>query len=102
MENQIWLITAATGGFGESLAKYALSRGDKVVATSRTMKKLNEKFGGESENFLPFELKFEGDLQVKFKALVEATQKKFDNLVNNAGYGLLGIVEETSEADLRT
>ena len=39
MENQIWLITAATGGLGESLAKYALSRGDKVVATSRTMKK---------------------------------------------------------------
>lgn len=105
MKSQVWLITAATGGFGESLAKYALNRGDKVVATSRTMKKLNEKFGGESENFLPFELKFEGDLQAKFKALVEATQKKFgriDNLVNNAGYGLLGIVEETSEADLRT
>lgn len=51
MKNQIWLIMAAMGGLGESLAKYALSRGDKVVATSRTMKKLNEKFGGESENF---------------------------------------------------
>lgn len=104
MKNQVWLITAATGGFGYELAKFALEKGDSVVATSRTLAKLQSKFGKESDKFLPFELKFDENMVANFDKLIEATKAKFgriDNLVNNAGYGLLGIVEETSEKALR-
>ena len=104
MSNQVWLITAATGGFGYELTKYALAKGDFVVGTSRNLSKLEEKLGKESDNFLPFELKFDANMKDSFNQLITATQNKFgriDNLVNNAGYGLLGIVEETSEKSLR-
>ena len=104
MKNQVWLITAATGGFGYELTKYALSKGDFVVATSRSLAKIEAKFGKESDKFLPFELKFDENMVENFEKLIEATRAKFgriDNLVNNAGYGLLGIVEETSEKSLR-
>ena len=104
MKNQVWLITAATGGFGYELAKYALEKGDFVVATSRNLAKIEGKLGKESEKFLPFELKFDENMVDNFEKLITATKEKFgriDNLVNNAGYGLLGIVEETSEKSLR-
>lgn len=104
MKNQVWLITAATGGFGYELAKFALEKGDFVVATSRSLAKIEAKFGKESDKFLPFELKFDKNMVGNFEKLIEATRAKFgriDNLVNNAGYGLLGIVEETSEKSLR-
>ncbi|MBQ9724834.1 MAG: SDR family oxidoreductase [Neisseriaceae bacterium] len=104
MTNQVWLITAATGGFGYELTKYALDKGDCVIATSRTLSKLESKFGKESDRFLPFELKFDANMRANFDKLIQAANKKFgriDNLVNNAGYGLLGIVEETSEKSLR-
>ena len=104
MKNQVWLITAATSGFGYELAKFALEKGDFVVATSRSLAKIEAKFGKESDKFLPFELKFDENMVGNFEKLIEATRAKFgriDNLVNNAGYGLLGIVEETSEKSLR-
>ncbi|MBR1375755.1 MAG: SDR family NAD(P)-dependent oxidoreductase [Cardiobacteriaceae bacterium] len=104
MTNQVWLITAATGGFGYELAKYALEKGDFVIATSRNLAKIEEKFARETDNFLPFELKFDSDMRQNFDKLIAATKNKFgriDNLVNNAGYGLLGIVEEVAEKSLR-
>lgn len=104
MSNQVWLITAATGGFGYELTKYALEKGDFVVATSRNLTKIEAKFGKESDKFLPYELKFDSNMRENFDKLIEAAKNKFgriDNLVNNAGYGLLGIVEETSEKSLR-
>ncbi|RAX54476.1 hypothetical protein CCY99_03770 [Helicobacter sp. 16-1353] len=101
---QTWYITAASGGFGLELAKYALSKGDKVAGTSRNLKNIIAKLGAESENFLPLELKFDKNMESNMKANLEAIREKFgriDNLVNNAGYGLLGFVEEVSEEDLR-
>lgn len=101
---QVWYITGASGGLGLELAKYLLSKGDKVAATSRKLGNIESKLGKESENFLPLELSFNGDMNAKIAANLEAVQKKFgrlDNVVNNAGYGLLGFIEEVSEKQLR-
>ncbi|MDL2346163.1 SDR family oxidoreductase [Campylobacter hyointestinalis] len=104
MNTQVWYITAASGGLGLALAKYLLSKGDKVAGTSRNLKNIIDKLGKESENFLPLELKFGEKMSENIEANIAAIKSKFgrlDNVVNNAGYGLLGFVEETSEEDLR-
>lgn len=104
MQTQIWYITGGSGGLGLALAKYALSKGDKVAVTSRKIANLEAKFGKESENFLPLKLTFEKNLQKQIVQNVAAIKRKFgrlDNVVNNAGYGLGGFVEEVSEAQLR-
>ncbi|TLD80896.1 SDR family oxidoreductase [Helicobacter sp. MIT 05-5293] len=101
---QVWYITGASGGLGLELAKYLISKGDKVAATSRKMGNITAKLGVESESFLPLELRFDGDLNAQIAQNLNAVQQKFgrlDNVVNNAGYGLLGFVEETSEKQLR-
>lgn len=106
MQNpQVWFITGASGGLGFELAKYALAKGDKVAATSRKIENLSAKFGRESANFLPLKLTFEKNLQKQIAQNIAAINAKFgriDNVVNNAGYGLLGFIEEVSEAQLRT
>ncbi|MBN7287991.1 MULTISPECIES: SDR family NAD(P)-dependent oxidoreductase [Campylobacter] len=102
--SQVWYITAGSGGLGLALVKELLKRGERVAATSRDLKKFVQKVGGESENFLPLELKFGENLEANIEANLAAVKKKFtrlDNLVNNAGYGLLGFVEETSLSELR-
>lgn len=101
---QVWYITGGSGGLGFALAKYLLEKGDKVAVTSRKMGNLTAKFGKESENFLPLTLTFEKNLQSQIAQNIKAIKDKFgriDNVVNNAGYGLGGFVEETSEAQLR-
>lgn len=101
---QIWYITGASGGLGLELAKYLLAKGDKVAVTSRKLRNMESKLGKESENFLPLDLTFNGDMNAKIAKNLEAVQSKFgrlDNVVNNAGYGLLGFVEEVSEKQLR-
>ena len=104
MENQVWYITGASGGLGLELAKYLLEKGDKVAATSRKLANLESRLGKESENFLPLQLRFDKGLNAQIAQNLAAVQQKFgrlDNVVNNAGYGLLGFVEEVSERQLR-
>lgn len=103
-KNQTWLITGASGGLGFELAKYLLDKGDKVALTSRKIANLQNKFGKENENMLFLELRFDSNLNAQIKENLKIIKDKFthlDNLVNNAGYGLLGFVEEISEKDLR-
>ena len=101
---QVWYITAASGGLGLALAKYLLEKGEKVAGTSRTLKNIEDKLGKESENFLPLELKFDKNMAKNIAANFKAVKRKFgrlDNVVNNAGYALMGFVEEVSEKQLR-
>ena len=103
---QVWYITGASGGLGFALAKYLLEKGDKVAVTSRKKANLEKKFGelAKSENFLALTLTFDNNIDKQAAQNIKAVEQKFgriDNVVNNAGYGLLGFVEEVSEKQLR-
>lgn len=102
MSTKTWFITGASRGFGREWAIAALERGDSVAATARdtaTLDDLAEKYG---ERLLPLRLDVT-DRDDAFAAVAEA-QKRFgrlDVVVNNAGYGHFGMVEELSESDIR-
>lgn len=99
---KIWFITGTSRGFGRVWAEAALQRGDKVVATARNLDSiadLNERYG---ENVLTLALDVTQPEQVK--AVVEQAHAHFgrlDIVFNNAGYSLVGTIEEASAADIR-
>jgi len=101
MDNKkVWFVTGASKGLGRSLVKLLLHNGYKVAATSRSIDDLR-KIANE-DNFLPLavDLKTESSVQ----AAVTATISRFgriDVLVNNAGYGQIGSLEELSDAESR-
>lgn len=100
--NKVWFVTGASKGIGLILAKKLLAQGKKVAATSRTKKALIEAIGGTSADFLPLEVDLTNENSVK--NAIEATIDQFktiDVLVNNAGYGLLGAVEELTDEESR-
>lgn len=95
-------ITGASRGFGKLWAEALLQRGDRVVATARELSKLDDLANKYGANFLPLQLDV-NDRDADFAAIAQA-QKHFGNidvLINNAGYGLFGSIEETSETEAR-
>ena len=93
MAPQVWLITGCSSGFGSEIAKAALARGDKVVATARSVAKLEGlKAAGATTIALDITA---GDAQVQ-KAVDEAIAAygQVDIVVNNAGYIVVGGTEE--------
>ncbi|MCJ8209815.1 oxidoreductase [Mucilaginibacter sp. RS28] len=103
MENQkVWFITGASKGFGLELVKQLLNAGNKVAATSRTVEELVKAAGGEQPGFLPLAMDLINENSVK--EAIEKTIAEFgqiDVIVNNAGYGLLGGVEELTDEEVR-
>jgi NAD(P)-dependent dehydrogenase (short-subunit alcohol dehydrogenase family) len=100
--SKIWFITGATRGLGLDIARAALASGDKVVATGRRKAVLDEAFAGFGEAVLTVELDVTREDQAV--AAARAAIERFgriDVLVNNAGYGNLGLFEETTDADAR-
>ncbi|SAK94405.1 short-chain dehydrogenase/reductase SDR [Caballeronia glebae] len=98
---RVWFITGASRGFGALIAQAALDDGDAVVATGRNAAAIAERLG-ESPALLTVELDVTNEAQAK--AAVKAAVDKFgriDVLVNNAGFGLLAAVEESSDAEIR-
>src|SRR5438445_1462779 len=100
--SKVWLITGASRGLGRSFTQEALKAGHRVVATARDAERLAEvasKFG-ESVRTVPLDVTNEA--QAKYA--VDAAIRIFgglDVLVNNAGYGNVSSVEDTSLADFR-
>jgi NAD(P)-dependent dehydrogenase (short-subunit alcohol dehydrogenase family) len=99
---KVWFITGTSKGFGRVWAEAALKRGDKVAATARddaTLEPLAEKYG---DDVLTMALDVQDhDADV---AAVQAAHEKFgrlDVVVNNAGYGLFGAIEEVSPDEAR-
>lgn len=100
--SKTWFITGTSKGFGKVWAEAALERGDQVVATARdesTLSELNDKYG---DNVLTL------SLDVQDKTAIDSAVKRgrdqfgrLDVVVNNAGYGLFGAVEEVSEEEAR-
>ncbi|MCP2028742.1 NAD(P)-dependent dehydrogenase (short-subunit alcohol dehydrogenase family) [Flavobacterium sp. HSC-32F16] len=100
--NKVWFITGASKGLGLELAKKLLAEDYKVAATSRSESSLIKELGNASENFLPLEMDLVDEKSVK-NAIEAAVShfKTIDVLVNNAGYGLLGALEELTDAESR-
>lgn len=100
--SKVWFITGTSRGFGRVWAEAALQRGDKVAATARKLESiaaLKEKYG---ENVLTLELDVTNATQAK--AAVEQAHAHFgrlDIVLNNAGYSLVGTIEESSADDIR-
>lgn len=95
-------ITGASRGFGKLWAEALLKRGDKVVATARNIDTLNALVKQYGDAILPLELDV-NDRAACFAAVEKAKAHfgRIDVLINNAGYGLFGAVEETSEQEAR-
>ncbi|AZA86298.1 SDR family NAD(P)-dependent oxidoreductase [Chryseobacterium shandongense] len=99
---KVWFVTGASKGLGFELVKKLLSDGYKVAATSRTVASLTNAFGEVSENFLPLSMNITDNNDVQ--SVLAKTVEHFGNvdvIVNNAGYGQLGTLEELSDAEAR-
>lgn len=95
-----WFITGASRGFGLRIAKLALEQGDNVVATARRAEAVLEALGLRDRLLaLPLDVTDEAQAKAAAAAAVEAFGS-IDVLLNNAGFGLLGAVEEASAADV--
>ncbi|WCT10653.1 SDR family NAD(P)-dependent oxidoreductase [Mucilaginibacter jinjuensis] len=100
--SKIIFITGASRGFGKLWAEALLQRGDKVVATARDLSTLNSLAAKYGDNILPLKLDV-NDRVAGFKAIARAKEHfgRIDVLINNAGYGLFGAIEETTEKEAR-
>jgi len=101
-KQKVWFITGASKGMGLEVAKIALANGDKVIATSRSLNEQIESIGKASENLLPLKVDITNEGEVK--SVIEKGINIFgqiDVVLNNAGYYLVGSVEETSDEEFR-
>ncbi|EHQ25861.1 SDR family NAD(P)-dependent oxidoreductase [Mucilaginibacter paludis] len=102
VSQKVWFITGSSRGFGKVWTEAVLKRGDKVAATARqlaSIAELNEKYGA---NVLTLELDVTKAEQVK--AAVEQAHAHFgrlDIILNNAGYSLVGTIEEASADEIK-
>ncbi|MEU6494367.1 SDR family NAD(P)-dependent oxidoreductase [Streptomyces sp. NPDC046984] len=101
-QQKVWFITGTSRGFGREWAEAALERGDKVAATARTIESLKALTDSYGDRVLALQL------DVTDKAAVDAAVAhahehfgRLDVVVNNAGYGLFGTIEEVSEDEAR-
>ena len=99
---RVWFITGTSKGFGRIWAEAALARGDRVAATARdvaTLEPLVARYGA-AVTTLPLDVTDRAAVEI---AVREAQSRfgRLDVVVNNAGYGLFGAVEEVSEAEAR-
>jgi NAD(P)-dependent dehydrogenase (short-subunit alcohol dehydrogenase family) len=100
--SKTWLITGTSRGFGREWALAALERGDRVAATARDLSSLDELVQAHGDAVLPIELDVT-DREAGFAAVAQAHEHfgRLDVVVNNAGFGQFGMVEELSEAEAR-
>jgi NAD(P)-dependent dehydrogenase (short-subunit alcohol dehydrogenase family) len=95
-----WFITGASRGFGALIAKRALQAGDAVVATARNPMAVHDRLG-EHPNLLAVALDVTNDEQTQGAAQAAINRfGRIDVLLNNAGFGLMGAVEEATAAEV--
>jgi NAD(P)-dependent dehydrogenase (short-subunit alcohol dehydrogenase family) len=100
--SRVWFITGASSGLGRAIAEAVLARGERVVATARQPERvaeLEDRHGGRA-----IAVPLDVTDPVQARAAIEtglATFDRIDVVVNNAGYGLFGALEELSDDELR-
>src|ERR1700728_4424436 len=97
-----WFITGTSRGFGREWAIAALDRGDKVAATARNLSTLDDLVAKYGDAIVPIELDVT-DRAAAFAAAARAHEHfgRLDVVVNNAGYGHFGMIEELTEDEVR-
>lgn len=102
MSAKTWFITGASRGFGREWTEAALERGDRVAAVSRSDTAFDQLTKEYGDTFLPLRADVT-DRSAVFQAVEQAVDRfgALDVVVNNAGYGLFGMVEEVTEAQVR-
>lgn len=101
-QQKVWFITGASKGLGLELVKQLLALGHKVAATSRNAALLKEAVNTESGFFLPLEANITQESSVK--EAITTTIQAFGNInvvINNAGYGIGGSLEELTDNEVR-
>jgi NAD(P)-dependent dehydrogenase (short-subunit alcohol dehydrogenase family) len=99
---KVWFITGASSGFGEALAKAVIERGNRVIATFRKAEQASAFSQQYNDDALGVIMDVTDEAQVK--AAVQKALQKFetiDVLVNNAGYGTIGAIEEFTMEEIR-
>jgi NAD(P)-dependent dehydrogenase (short-subunit alcohol dehydrogenase family) len=98
----VWFVTGTSRGLGRALVTHLLERGDHVAATTRSTDRLLAALHDvDTTNLLALQVTLTDEADVT-TAIAEATSRfgRIDVVVNNAGYGYLGAVEETSDTDV--
>ncbi|WP_194778536.1 SDR family oxidoreductase [Pararhodonellum marinum] len=100
---KVWFVTGASKGLGLTLVKKLLTQNYRVAATSRSVQSLIKELGKSSEDFLPLEMNLTDNENVK-AAIGECINHfgQIDVVVNNAGYALIGTLEELSEQEVKS
>jgi NAD(P)-dependent dehydrogenase (short-subunit alcohol dehydrogenase family) len=99
---KVWFVTGASRGFGREWTIAALERGDSVAATARDTTTLDDLVAKYGDRILPLTLDVT-DREADFAAVAKAHEHfgRLDVVVNNAGYGQFGMIEELSEQEAR-
>ncbi len=102
MKNKVWFITGCSTGFGRELANEVLAAGYKAVVTARKVADIQDIANKYPENALAVKLDVTDPGEVK-AAVAEAEKHfgKIDVLVNNAGIGYFGAIEESEDGEVR-
>ncbi|BEK99064.1 SDR family oxidoreductase [Nocardia seriolae] len=100
--SKVWFITGVSRGFGREWTLAALERGDRVAGTARDLRTLDDLAAKYPETFLPLRLEVT-DRAADFAAVEQAAAHfgRLDVVVNNAGYGQFGMIEELTEQEFR-
>jgi NAD(P)-dependent dehydrogenase (short-subunit alcohol dehydrogenase family) len=102
MNSQVWFITGASRGFGLEIARAALDAGGSVIAAARNVQSV-ERALGKHEKLLAVELDVTNERQAQAAAAAALARfGRIDVLLNNAGRGLVGAVEEASAEEVRS
>ena len=100
-EPRVWLVTGCSSGLGRGLAERAIAAGDRVVATARSVESLQPLLRLSADSLVVTALDVTKPDQVRAAvAEAHAAWGRIDVVVNNAGYGLIGAVEECSDEQL--